>query len=364
MDGEKLNKEGLKKVWLKFWSLLKVIVGDVDVEGKGDLQTQINDIDQKVEECFQSASDGKKLVADAITGKGVLTAASDTFATMAGNISVIETGTDTSDASAVASNILEGRTAYVKDGRVTGTMTNEGAWTGETTGNSNVLIPEGYHNGRGYVSGSGAYNKGMSDADARANADSRNYKTGYDAGVAATKKGNAGAGDVLSGKTFTNASSVNEKGTMANKGGTTVDAGGVTQDDTYTYLTVPAAGYYNTNSKLRTANSNLQADLSQLSAAGTWGGGYAAFNGYATSASIPAGSASYVLVYVSLSQYPENNTYISVTNLAELPAFTITNRGYPGVKIFEVVDTTESASVTARSGGDYGSASVTIRALK
>ena len=48
MDGEKLNKEGLKKVWLKFWSLLKVIVGDVDVEGKGDLQTQVNSIEKNL----------------------------------------------------------------------------------------------------------------------------------------------------------------------------------------------------------------------------------------------------------------------------------------------------------------------------
>jgi len=44
--------------------------------------------------------------------------------------------------------------------------------------------------------------------------------------------------------------------TMANKGSTTQDAT-ATQDDTYTYLTVPVAGYYNTASKLRTKNSNL-----------------------------------------------------------------------------------------------------------
>ena len=43
---------------------------------------------------------------------------------------------------------------------------------------------------------------------------------------------------------------------MANKGSTTQDAT-ATQDDTYTYLTVPVAGYYNTASKLRTKNSNL-----------------------------------------------------------------------------------------------------------
>lgn len=37
---------------------------------------------------------------------------------------------------------------------------NKGAWTGATTGSGNVTIPAGFHNGSGYVSGSGAYNAG------------------------------------------------------------------------------------------------------------------------------------------------------------------------------------------------------------
>ena len=185
---------------------------------------------------------------------------------------------DTSGADAAAGDILSGKKAGVKGSLITGTMPNKGAWTGATTGSGNVAIPAGYHNGSGYVSGAGAYNAGVSAADARVNtnsanykggynagvsaadgrvnADSANYKGGYNAGVSATKKGTAGAGDVLSGKTFTNGSSVGASGTMANKGSTTQDAT-VTQDDTYTYLTVPVAGYYNTESKLRTKNSDL-----------------------------------------------------------------------------------------------------------
>ena len=139
-----------------------------------------------------------------------------------------------------------------------GTMPENGAWTGETTGNGNVPIPAGHHNGQGYVSGAGAYAKGMVDADARTNTNSANYKNGYNAGVTATKKGTAGTGDVLTGKTFTNASSVEAAGAMANKGAVTVDSGPVTQDDTYTYLAVPAAAFYNANSKLRTKNSNIK----------------------------------------------------------------------------------------------------------
>ncbi len=164
---------------------------------------------------------------------------------------------DTSGATAAAADILSGKKAGVNGSMVTGSMTNRGAWTGATTGNGNVAIPAGYHNGSGYVSGAGAYNKGVSDADGRVNTGSTNYRTGYNAGVSATKVGTAGTGDVLAGKTFTNTGSVGASGTMANKGGATVDARAVTQDDTYTYLTVPANGYYNTSSRLKAVNSNL-----------------------------------------------------------------------------------------------------------
>ena len=163
----------------------------------------------------------------------------------------------TKKGTAGAGDVLSGKT-FTNGSSVgaSGTMPNKGAWTGATTGSGNVTIPAGYHNGQGHVSGAGAYNKGVTDADARVNANSANYKGGYNAGVSATKKGTAGAGDVLSGKTFTNGSIVEASGTMANKGSTTQDAT-ATQDDTYTYLAVPVAGYYNTASKLRTKNSNL-----------------------------------------------------------------------------------------------------------
>ena len=45
-----------------------------------------------VDELFTSVSNGKKLIASAITGKGQSTSASDTFSTMATNISKIQTG--------------------------------------------------------------------------------------------------------------------------------------------------------------------------------------------------------------------------------------------------------------------------------
>ncbi len=292
MEDEKLNKNGLAKVWLKFWTLLKVLVGDVDVTGKGDLQTQIDKIDIRVEECFRNASDGKKLIADAITGRGVATKVSDTFAIMAANIAKIAGAAKLQNKTAVLSNVeqtVKADAGYDGLGQVSvpavkgtagagdvlsgktfsgavgvekaGTMPNKGAWTGDTTDNGTVAIPAGYHNGQGYVSGAGAYAKGMEDADARTNVDSANYRTGYTAGVADTKVGTAMAADVLSGKTFTNSKDVGADGGMANRAAVTVDAGGVSQDDEYTYFTVPSDAFYNANSKLRTKNSNITPNL-------------------------------------------------------------------------------------------------------
>ena len=61
-------------------------------------------------------------------------------------------GTDTSDATAVASNILEEKTAYIASGKVTGTMMNRGATAGTISEKTGAyIIPEGYHNGDGSV---------------------------------------------------------------------------------------------------------------------------------------------------------------------------------------------------------------------
>ena len=137
----------------------------------------------EIDSLKKSVSDGKAKVASAITAKGVTTATDATFDIIAGNITKIKTGIDTSDANATGGQILSGYTAYVKNSKVTGIMPNRGAWVGATEGYGNVAIPSGYHNGSGYVSGTGAYNKGVNDADARPNTNSVNYKTGYNNGV-------------------------------------------------------------------------------------------------------------------------------------------------------------------------------------
>lgn len=101
---------------------------------------------EQINELKKSVSDGKSAVASAITAMGVSTESDATFETMATNISDIST-----DADAVASNILSGKTAYSGGAKVTGTMANNGAKKASLNCGGSYTIPAGYHNGSGKI---------------------------------------------------------------------------------------------------------------------------------------------------------------------------------------------------------------------
>ena len=128
-------------------------------------------------------------------------------------------GTDTSDATAIASDILAGKTVYVNDVKITGTMVDR---AGDTAASS--LARSGttirLRATQGYRDGTNDY---VTHTDA--NDVAGNIKSGVTirglAGECVEATGNAVVGDVLSGKTFSKAGSAGLTGTIPSKSAAT-----------------------------------------------------------------------------------------------------------------------------------------------
>lgn len=84
-----------------------------------------------------------------------------------------ELNTKTNVGNATSSQILENASALVNGVLITGSMPNNGAWNNTPTTNTKVTIPNGYHDGTGYVDTNEvyqtAYNKGKDEAKANPN---------------------------------------------------------------------------------------------------------------------------------------------------------------------------------------------------
>ena len=120
-----------------------------EIVGNEPLETTAKTLSGGMNELKKSVSDGKKKVAEAITGIGVATPADADFATMATNIT-------TAGANAGSNGYANGY--------------NKGVTDADNRANVNSV---------NYKTG---YNKGVADADNRTNTSSANYKAGYNAG--------------------------------------------------------------------------------------------------------------------------------------------------------------------------------------
>lgn len=89
MDGVPFGDKGAKDDIAQLNSQFKDIAKQI---GDETLQTTAQDLKGSINEVFQNVSNGKQLIATAITDKGVNTSSDDTFQTMAINISKISGG--------------------------------------------------------------------------------------------------------------------------------------------------------------------------------------------------------------------------------------------------------------------------------
>jgi len=103
-------------------------------------------VKEVIDGLFTSVSDGKALIASAITDKGVPTAQDAAFADMASNIKEITTGSDTGDATATSFDILSPKTAYTAAGKVEGNIPTLAAKT-YTPGTAAQTISAGQYLG-------------------------------------------------------------------------------------------------------------------------------------------------------------------------------------------------------------------------
>lgn len=330
MSSDKIDSTEVGGFWDKLFYLIKLITGDVKVSTKGTLQSQIDEMSTKVDDCFQNVSDGKKAVASAITDKGVTTAQNAEFATMAANVRKIKTNPT-----------LQTKTVTLDTSNTTQTLTPDPGYDGLSQVKASITTQ--------------TKNVNLSASQQVVKPDSGKVLSQV---TVPAVTGSAGLKDVVTGKTFNSATAgVGKTGTLPDKRGTTVDAAAANQDDNYTYFTVPTEAVYDAKSKLRTLSSNLGSDIKYV----TSNNGHLQIGDGTTTAefTIPATGYKKYLIYVSQTRSTYNMKFTVTSGGNNVKSITFLNKNTNQVAaIIEVTNSSSNFSVrgTAYNGDDTPSA--------
>ena len=142
------------------------------------LSTNVSAMSTDVTALKKSVSDGKTLVANAITAQSVTTATDATFQTMANNIT--DVGTLKYNAGIIAADKrVNANSASYNAGHTAGYN------AGRVQGHTDVTSSPKTYNLYTAAQYNAQYNAGVTAADARVSTSSASYKSGYSAGVSA-----------------------------------------------------------------------------------------------------------------------------------------------------------------------------------
>lgn len=219
---------------------------------------------------FQSGNEKRGILASNLVAMGVDADASEKWDTLLPKVKDISTGVDTSNDTVAAEVLLEGYTAHdANQEQIVGTLPDKTGTTeytatatlDSTNSELQMTIPAlGKYGTNNKLKATFAKIAGLIGLTA-----AKLVKGNTILGITGnsynmdTSGGDATAAQILSGKKACVDGEL-RIGTMANKAGTSVAASAVAQDNTNTYFNVSAAGYYDTNSKVYTQNSNLKSN--------------------------------------------------------------------------------------------------------
>ena len=312
-----------------FVNIVEHLNGNLDI-----IDVELKEAQDKADQAFQSASNGKAAIKTAITGVDptVSIPTDATFAQLAIAIGQIKTGVDTEDATATAAQILANMTAYVKGVKVTGTAADNGPIAAETvnltTQNQEYTIVSGFHSGFRKIK---AVITNLAAGVIKAGVTVGGILGTFTADATAT------AASILSGKTAgINGSMVT--GTMADKTGTTSLAPAYDGTSVAGRLVVrPQQGYYdgtaNSTSYVTDANFIAANILSGKSIFGVAGSVIAGRRSASGTTAYGAAGTFYYKNGASTSMYT-----LTVSGLTFTPSYIIAYGTYNGTHNYSFYD--------------------------